>query len=503
MLATSGIDPSGLTGDMFGFPVALVLLALAAGLLHPGQRVRIRQAVVLFGLSVVCFCLRPLFGQGSTVHRLLFFLGTFCLLGSMGRSAVLLAIDVIADRRSTRATPRIFRDLSTGVTYLAVALLALRTIGVDPGSILATSAVLTAVVGLAMQDTLGNLVSGLALQLQRPFDVGDWIEVGDGQQAGRVTEVTWRATSVMTLDHVEVILPNATLAKAAIRNYSRPSTVSRRRIVVGAAYSAPPDEVQEALATSAREVPGVLSSPAPRARTRAFGESAIEYELLFFVNDFGEALNVDGAVRDRIYYALLRRGIDIPFPIHEVTIRRAAEHPDKKLAERARRAAAIGAVALLRPLPDDARQVLTERAELRLYGAGEAIVNKGDPSVELFIIEQGQVGVEVPREGGASVEVSQLGPGECFGEMGLLTGEARSATVRAKTLCRMLVVDHDAFHQVLAAHPEVVEGLGSLLASRQAGLARAAIAESGAPPAEERSRRLISQIRQFFGLSAL
>ena len=110
-----------------------------------------------------------------------------------------------------------------------MALLALRTIGVEPGSILATSAVLTAVVGLAMQDTLGNFVSGLALQLERPFDVDDWIEVGDGAQAGPVTEVTWRATSVMTLDHVEVILPNATLAKAAIRNYSRPSTVSGLR----------------------------------------------------------------------------------------------------------------------------------------------------------------------------------------------------------------------------------------------------------------------------------
>ena len=501
MRAVPEFDPSDLTGDLIGFPLALMLLGATAALLHPGQRVRVRQGAVLLGLSVLCFALRFTFASGASAHRLLLFIGAFCLFGSMGRSAVLLVIDVVVDRRSARPSPRIFRDLSTGVTYLAVALLALRTIGVEPGSILATSAVLTAVVGLAMQDTLGNFVSGLALQLQRPFDVGDWIEVGDGAQAGRVTEVTWRATSVMTLDHVEVILPNATLAKAAIRNYSRPSTVSRRRVLVNVTYAAPPDEVHDALTTAARNVPGVLSSPIPQARTRAFGDSAVEYELLFFVNDFGEALNVDGAVRDRVFYTLLRRGIDIPFPTQTIAIRAATEEPDQRLAHRARRAAAVSAVGLLRPLPDDARHLLAARATLRLFGPGETIVCKGDPSVELFIIERGIVTVEVPREGGASHEVSQLGPGQCFGEMGLLTGEVRSATVRAKTLCHLVALDQEAFHQVLAAHPEVVEGLGSLLASRQAELARAAVSESSAPPAEERSRRLITQIRQFFGLS--
>ena len=152
----------------------------------------------------------------------------------------------------------------------------------------------------------------------------------------------------------------------------------------------------------------------------------------------------------------------------------------------------------MQPLPDDSRTVLVERAVLRRYGPGEAVVRKGEASLAMFIVEQGTLAVEVPRDAGGAAEVAQLGAGECFGEMGLMTGEARSATVRAKTLCDLVVIDHDAFHDVLAAHPEVVERMGGLLAARQAGLEAAAASEGRAPPTEE--RRLISQIRSFFKL---
>ena len=484
---------------MVGVLSAALLLFLALGLLPHGQRKRARQGAVLLGLSLVCSLVRASLPEEAPARRLLLFGATFCLLASIGRSAVVLLIDVVAERRASRPAPRIFRDLSTGVIYLFVALLALRAIDVEPGSILTTSALLTAVVGLAMQDTLGNLVSGLALQMQRPFDVGDWIEIDNGQQAGRVTEVTWRATTVMTLDHVEVILPNAGLAKAAIRNYSRPSPVARRRVVVGVSHAAAPDEVHDALAEAARDVPGVLATPAPYARTRAFADSSIEYEVLFFIDDFGQALTIEGAVRDRIYYAFARSGLELPFPTRTLLLPQVDPVASRE-EERRRRAAAIAAVTLIEPLPDDARKILAERAVLRRYGPGEVIVRKGDRSTELFVIEEGAVGIELPRESGAPSEVAQLGAGECFGEMGLLTGEARSATVRAKTRCRLVVIDHDAFHEVLAAHPEVVDRMGLLLARRQAGLSAAQRVAGRSQPPEERSKRLISQIREFFKL---
>jgi small-conductance mechanosensitive channel/CRP-like cAMP-binding protein len=488
------------TGELWvGFLCAALLLFMAGALLPPGKRVRARQGAVLFALGLGAFLGRAVPTRDEGAVRLLVFATSFFLLASIGRSLVVLLLDVIVERRTARPSPRIFRDLSTGVVYLFVGLLALRSVDVEPGSILTTSALLTAVVGLAMQDTLGNLVSGLALQLQRPFDVGDWVELDDGRQQGRVTEVTWRATTVMTLDHVEVILPNAGLAKASIRNYSRPSPVARRRILVNVSPASAPDEVHAVLVAAAREAPGVLKSPEPFARTRSFAEWSIEYELLFFIDDFGQAHNIEGAVRDRVYYAFARNRVEMPYPTRTLLLPQADTNAVAS-AERARRASAIAAVALLTPLPEDSRQLLIERAMLRPYGPGEVIVRKGEASTDLFIIERGTVAVELPREMGGAAELARLGAGQCFGEMGLLTGEARSATVRARTRCDMVVIDREAFHEVLAAHPEVVERMGALLASRQAEISAAAASGDRAQRPEERSRRLISQIREFFKL---
>jgi small-conductance mechanosensitive channel len=300
-------------------------------------RSRARQGAVLFALSIACGITRQLLPLDAAFRRPLLFGAVFFLLASIGRSLVLLVLDAMLGRRAVRPAPRIFRDLSTGVVYVIVALFALRTIDIEPGSILTTSALLTAVMGFALQDTLGNLVSGLALQMQRPFDVGDWIEIDNGAQAGRVTEVTWRATSMMTLDHVEVILPNAGLAKSAIRNYSRPSKVSRRRVVVGVSYAATPAEVHEVLAQAASGAPGVLAQPSPFARTKNFGESAIEYELLFFVDDFEHANNIDGVVRDRVFYALARRGSRSP------SRRAPFSCPKRRALKRRRRKSSRGA----------------------------------------------------------------------------------------------------------------------------------------------------------------
>jgi CRP-like cAMP-binding protein len=329
--------------------------------------------------------------------------------------------------------------------------------------------------------------------------VGDWVEIDDGRQSGRVTEVTWRATTVMTLDHVEVILPNAGLAKAAIRNYSRPSPVARRHVPVNVSPASAPHDVHDALVSAAREVTGVLASPAPSARTKSFAESSIEYEVLFFVDDFALALKVEGTVRDRIYYTFARRNIEMPYPTRTLLIPqvdpKARGEDDLK-----RRASALASVPLLQSIPDDARRVLAERALRQPYGPGEVIVREGDQSTALFIVEQGRVVVEVRVEGGGTSELATLGSGQYFGEMGLLTGEVRSATVRAKTRCDLVVIDHDAFHDVLASHPEVVDRLGALLALRQAEISAAKSAGGPTAPPEERSRRLISQIREFFKL---
>lgn len=496
--------PNDRSLDIAAIASAIVLLVLARLLLPKGERGRSRIAAIYLALSLVFGALSWIVDPRATVHRVFLFLYYFFVLASSGRSIVLLAVDVVGARRIHRAPPRIFRDLTQAVVYVIVLMLTLRGIGVEPGSLLTTSALLTAVIGLSLQDTLGNLVSGLALQMQRPFEVGDWIQFeNDERTIGQVTEVNWRATTLLTNDLVEVIVPNGVLARASIRNYTQPSTVSRRSIEVSCAYGVAPKRVHEAILAALPGTPGVLADPAPWIQTRRFGDSGIEYVVWFFINDFATRPRIDGAVRDRVWYALQRAGIEIPFPIRTVHMHHMSEEKEKRDQEREleRRDKVLRFVDFLNVLSPETHRALAAKTTKRMYAPGELVVRQGDASSELFIIDQGEVVVEVTAENAKTRVVAKLGPGKFFGEMALMTGEPRAATVRAQTECELLVVDHEAFHETLATAPEVVEKISDLLAMRQAELEAVT---SQRPSIHElptdRSRRLISQIKTFFKL---
>jgi small-conductance mechanosensitive channel/CRP-like cAMP-binding protein len=488
--------------DIVGVCAAIALLGLAHWLLPAGEKRRARLPLVYLLLSAVTGGLSVVVGANRGVARVLSFLYTFFLLASCGRSLVLLAVDVVFGRKTHRAPPRIFRDVTQAVVYVVVLLLTLRAVGVEPGSILTTSALLTAVIGLALQDTLGNMVSGLALQMQRPFEVGDWIQFdAEIRQIGQVTEVNWRATSVMTSDLVEVILPNALLAKAAIRNYSQPSKVSRRSVNVQASYEASPGRVHEAILAALVGTPGVLDVPAPYVQTRAFADSGVEYAVFFFIDDFAARDRADGSVRDRVWYAMQRANLEIPFPQRTVHMHEVSESSRSRTLEREleRRDRVLRCVDFLEVLPAEAHRALAAAAALRLYAAGEIIVGLGDPAGELYIIDRGEVVVELPREARSPREISRLGPGRFFGEMGLMTGEQRKATVRAATECELLVVGHAAFQATLSSNAGVIEKISELLLQRQAELDAAATSrDTMIEPMQDRSKRLISQIKNFF-----
>jgi small-conductance mechanosensitive channel/CRP-like cAMP-binding protein len=492
------------SAELAGVIVAIVLLALARWLLAAEDKKRARQPFVYLVVSIIVGIATFFVDPKQDVGRVLQFLSTFLLLASIGRSIVLLGVDVVFGRRTHRAPPRIFRDVTQAVVYVVVMMLTLRAVGVEPGSLLTTSALLTAVVGLALQDTLGNMVSGLALQMQRPFEVGDWIQFDpDQRQIGKVTEVNWRATTVMTNDLVEIIVPNALLAKALIRNYSRPSPVSRRSIAVQGVYNVSPKRVHDAIMSAISGTPGVLTEPQPFVQTRAFADSGVEYHVFFFIDDFASRDTIDARIRDRVWYAMQRAGVEIPFPTRTVHMHHVSEESEKRAYEREleRRDQVLRCVDFLDVLPPDAHRSLAAAAQVRLYAPGEIILTQGDASNELFIIDRGEVVVQLPREGHSPVEVARLGAKKFFGEMGLMTGEPRKATVRADAECELLILDHAAFHATLAKHPGVVDKMGDLLASRQLELEAAASSKRpDTMPMQDRSKRLISQIRDWFKL---
>jgi small-conductance mechanosensitive channel len=423
----------------------------------------------------------------------------------IGRGLAVVFLDALPGRQLGKPVPKIIRDIAHGLVYFAAGIGVLGALGLEAGQLLTTSALLTAVIGLSLQETLGNLMAGLSMQLQAPFSVGDWIQYdGDPKNIGRVLESNWRATRILTLDEIELIVPNALLAKAPLRNFSRPCAHTRRSVFVSAGYEVPPGRVREALLEAASGTPGVLAMPEPSVVTNAFGESGIEYWLRYFIEDFGRRDAIDGMVRERIWYALHRAHIAVPYPHRRVQLEQLSADTlaleVRRRADRCERA--LEGVDVLKVVAKEQRRRLAERSEPRLFAPGEVIVRQGEESDELYVVLEGEV-VVVLESPDHETEVTRLKSGDFFGEMALVTGERRKATVKAVRECELVAVGHDAFEEILHQTPEVVQTLSLVLAERQLELDEHAklSSEARAARVKAESSKLLATIRRFFRLS--
>jgi small-conductance mechanosensitive channel len=505
LLDALDVDPVAALAGGAGFVFALAL-ALAARLVLPEHEKKyVRGPLILLLVYVASVATRAALPKGSVAQEPLGLIGLFVLLCSIGRSGFLLIVFAALARRFAFPLPKIVQDIIQLAIYLAIALFTLRAAGVQPGSLLATSALLTAVIGLSLQDTLGNLFAGLAIQAQRPFEVGDWIQFDDKRDhVGRVVEINWRATRVVTLDHVEVTVPNATLAKAPIVNYTKPTPIARRTVIVVAPNAQAPGTVKKLLIDALQGIPGVLLTPEPDVILSDYTDRGAEYSVRFFISEFDRRERIGAQVRERLWYALRRGGVPIPLPGRLVDLREMS--PEREERERAHQATererALKQVDFLCVLPEDALRELALRVKTRLYSEGETIIRQGEVGHELFIVQNGEVCVVLDRNGNSEVEIASLGPGKFFGEMSLMTGEPRRATVRARSECEVLVVGKAEFQDILAHHETLLSQISEVLATRDEALA------SERPPAGEdkgtvqsaRGQVLLHRIREFFSL---
>ncbi len=462
-LLLSGVSSLG----SFGLVVGLALLVALRVLMPAAERRSLRVPVVLLIVHVVARGARVFAGDGSLLGKSLAVTALFCLLAAIGRLGFQLVVDWFLGQRLGRPLPRIFREIIQVCVFIGVALVTLRALGVEPGSLLTTSALLTAVLGLSMQDTLGNLFAGLAVQTERPFAVGDFIQFQEGGELiGKVTEINWRATKIVTNDLVEVIVPNGTLAKAPLKNFSRPTPVTRRIVRVQAQYEAPPGRVRRAIAEAVHGSQGVLTSPAPRILINAFADSGVEYVAQFYITDFENRLLVESEVRQRIWYALQRAGISIPFPIRDVRFRDMATEQKERPTDVESRLRTLRGAEFFDALPAATLEQLAEVVAERTYEAGELIVRQGDTGTELFVVSCGEVAVLVEREGEAPHQLARLGPGRVFGEVAAMTGERRMATIEALRNTSLLVVGQGDFQSVTQDSPELAARISQVLTER-------------------------------------
>lgn len=483
---------------------ALVLTLLTVVLLPRRERWRARGPIVFLALYGTALGLRTLTSDQTPIEDALEVLALLFSLFCVGRAAFLIIVHTIMPRLGLGA-PKIFLDLVMGAVYVAALMITLRFAGVEPASILTGSALATAVIGLSLKDTLGNLFAGLAIHAQHPFEVDDWIQFDErSEHIGKVKEINWRATTVVTLDAVEVIVPNSKLADAPIRNFNKPERWSRRSIYFHAPYHAPTRVVQRAVLEAVGDSWGVRSEPAPSVVTHAFTERGVEYWLRFFTDEFDHRDKVDGGVRDRVWYALAREGIEMPPPQRHVELERtsAADRQRRREEEVTIRREDLRKVDLFHPLEPAVLQQLAEASRTRRYFAGETIVREGERGTEFYVLHQGRVKVTVDRPRSGRIELAEMGPGEIFGEMAPLTGEPRRATVRALDDCEVTVVSKLALDKLLHDVPGLAEYISKTLARRHAELRDQldAAQRDDAMTVDEESESLLQRIREFFSL---
>jgi small-conductance mechanosensitive channel/CRP-like cAMP-binding protein len=384
-------------------------------------------------------------------------------------------------------THKILRDVIDFVLYVVATVPILKTqLQIDLTSLLATSAMLSLVLGLALQETLGNLFAGLALQLERPFRAGDIIAVGE--HVGRVVQVAWRTTRIQNYRHEEVTVPNSNIAKQPLKNFTRGGQPVGIDIDIGVAYAVAPNTVRSEVMAALAEIPLVLKHPAPTVRLQAFMDSAVSYEILFFVADYASFFDARDDVYTRLWYRFSRAGIEIPFPQRVVHTRGA------DLTNEMPYAALLGTLDIFVPFSPEERGDLARSANERRFGRGETLIREGDEGHTFYVILSGEVAV---ARGGT--EVVRLNRGAYLGEMSLLTGEPRSATVTATSDVTVLELDRDVFGRHFAQKPERAQQMSDLLAQRRSQLDAVASSNGSARP-QGQARDILQRLKQIFRL---
>jgi small-conductance mechanosensitive channel/CRP-like cAMP-binding protein len=500
---------AGMPGAFHWLIVGFIVAAALLCYLQPAERLRIRNALILFGVAsaglVAAGAIFPTSPAAGTVYLTLRGAALFMLAVAIINVASVFVFAVVL-RPAHLEPPRIAQDLLLGLTYIVIAIMLLSRSGIDLRGIIATSAVITAVIGFSLQDTLGNVMGGMALQMERTIRPGDWIRIDDLE--GRVKEIRWRQTSVETRNWDTIVIPNSQLMKTKVTLVGRRSAspVQHRQWVYFAVdLKQSPTRVIETVETALRAepIPCVATTPEIHCLITDYKNGDGIYAVRYWLTDLSQPDPTDSLIRARIYAALQRADIPLSIPTQSIRLTDEKETFERRESEEMqRRVDALSKVELFEPLTPDEKRELAAGMIDAPFIKGEALTRQGAEAHWLYIIRQGEANVRVAVDG-INQEVASLGAGDYFGEMGMMTGEPRTTTVIAKNDVKCYRLGKDAFQAVLQRRPELVEGLSKTLARRRIEL-ETVRGEASEEALRERLHKtqgaFLHRIRKFFAL---
>jgi small-conductance mechanosensitive channel/CRP-like cAMP-binding protein len=357
------------------------------------------------------------------------------------------------------------------------------------------STILGIVVGLALQDTLGNLFAGIALQADQPFQVGDVLNLQSNKWTGVVESVSWRGVKLRTFQNKIVVISNASLGKEFIEVSPR-DNLNARLVFFNTLYSASPSRTIHLIREVVRQVENVSPKIRPVVRIRNLGENGLDWEIKYWLEDYAKYNDTDALIRQRIWYAFQRENIHFAFPTRTLFIENQSLEPDfaesvNEIFER------LSDVPLFAPLTDEETQKIAESVEAKIFSPDEKIVRRGQDGNSMFVIHRGAVKVQINENGKIKV-LRNLSEGDFFGEMGLFTGEPRTATVVATEETEVLEITQSCLKPILKENPDLVERFGDIIEERRAKLTEVNAQHTTDPQANQSG--MFDSIRKFFGL---
>ena len=425
----------------------------------------------------------------------LIFLAILAYLVVRAFSALIFGL-VFRFRRGFEA-PTLVRNVFSIIVFTALFFLIFTSIfpTVNLGALFTTSAIFGVILGLALQDTLGNFFAGISLQADRPFQVGDVITVGAQRHAGVVEEITWRAVKIRTFSNHVVLISNSTAAKEPIEVCPR-NNLNARLVFFNTLFTDSPAKTIHVVREAVREADNVSQKITPVVRIRNLGDSSVEYEVKYWPEDYAKHHDTDALVRQRIWYAFRRANLNFAYPTRTLIVERPLK-PGKRDGDGGAIVERLAAVDIFAPLSTEETGMLAQAATSHVFAPGETVIRAGDPGSSMFVVHNGRVSVQV-SENGRPRTVATLSEGAFFGEMALFTGEPRTANVVAIEETEVLEIGHAAMKSVFDTNPDLVESLSHIIAERRQALTAS---QDLSTNDKDESEGLLSSIKRFFGLN--
>ena len=468
-----------------------------------------RRAHVPLAFSFQLFCLTLAFYAAITVYGV-----QANWRNHVGAALVLLSSVVVVafvnrylwdfyfEKKRQTPIPHFLREVFALIIFL-IALLIVLSVGYHASAqlrgMVVGSGVAAIILGLAGQNLLSGIIAGVSLQMNRPYKVGDWLRVGE--TFGEVREINWRSTRLCTNDDIYLDIPNSEIVKTTIVNLHYPTEAHAMRIRVGVDYNVPPNRVKDVLVRAAQSAKNVLPEPAVRVFLVDFADHAVIYEIKFYMGNHSRINETNDSVRTNVWYELKRQRITIPYPIRTLQVERRPRDLGREDQEQAREI--LRSDALFQCLDDEQLDALLQRSRLNHFGRGERVIEEGAEGDSMFVLLRGSANVSVAKNG-AAIRVGTLHSGDCFGEMSLLTGERRTATVRAVADCYVMEISKPTMAEVIRQAPECLNQLSELLAKRKMeteGIIKDAhLAQGEEAKQREYSATFLRRLRTFFEL---